>query len=110
MGFDEMCNFYLMYYRNASDNDPFPYGAICNINENSELVKNEYPIDGTTLLPSNPSLEHGGHQSLISFGVSEQFRLSTIDEISFGQISGLAFDNNNQIVIFHRAGITWNYE
>lgn len=56
MGVNEMCNLYMMYYRDANSKDPFPYGAACGSNENSELVSREYPVDGTTLLPAHPEL------------------------------------------------------
>lgn len=109
MGVDEMCNFYMMYYRDANDPDPFPYGAMCGMNEKPELVEAEYPIDGTTLLPSHPELEHGGHQSKIAFGVTERAKIINIENINLGQVSGLAFDNKSKIVVFHRAGVIWNY-
>lgn len=110
MGVDEMCNFYMMYYRDANDPDPFPYGSLCRMNENPELVKAEYPTDGTTLLLSNSLLEHSGHQRMTSFGVTEQIKLSNIENTKLGQISGLAFDIKGNIIIFHRASITWDYE
>lgn len=46
MGKDEMCNFYMMFYRDANSDDPFPYGAGCFMNENSQLLADEYPQDG----------------------------------------------------------------
>lgn len=29
MGTNEMCNFYMMFYYNSDDTNPFPMGAIC---------------------------------------------------------------------------------
>jgi hypothetical protein len=43
MGKDEMCNFYMMYYTDASQPDPFPYGAGCFGDQDSETVIKEYP-------------------------------------------------------------------
>ncbi|VDM72955.1 unnamed protein product [Strongylus vulgaris] len=29
MGVNEMCNFYMMFYYNATRENPFPWGAVC---------------------------------------------------------------------------------
>lgn len=109
MGVDEMCNFYMMYYRRATDPDPFPYGGACTYNENPELVNREYPKEGTTLLPSHPEWEHMAHQTMKPFGVAERARLSHVGDIKLGQVSGLAFDNRGRVVIFHRHTTTWSF-
>ncbi|VDN21316.1 unnamed protein product [Gongylonema pulchrum] len=67
-GADEMCNFYMMFYWDATAPDPFPYGAVCGMQEEQAVVNKEYPIDGVTLLPPHPDWEHKAHQSGKPFG------------------------------------------
>ncbi|KAE9546678.1 hypothetical protein FO519_010110, partial [Halicephalobus sp. NKZ332] len=107
MGSNEMCNFYMMFYRSADEPDPFPYGAVCGMNENQQLMAAEYPVEGTTLLPSHPELEHHAHQSSRPFGVMDVFAINQLGNVRFGQISGLAFDNQGKLVIFQRASRIW---
>ncbi|KAI1731404.1 NHL repeat domain-containing protein [Ditylenchus destructor] len=85
MGVDEMCNFYMMFYRDVNSPDPFPYGAGCAMNENPDLVNKEYPVD------------------------VEKARITEIGGERLGQVSGLAFDNAGNVVIFHRGRRTWGY-
>ncbi|KAH7728406.1 Protein PAMN-1 [Aphelenchoides avenae] len=108
MGSNEMCNFYMMFYRDADAVDPFPNGAMCGYNENPEVVVNEYPKEGTTLLPKHPEWEHAAHQSGKAFGVVEKMQLKTIGGVNLGQISGMAFDKNGNVVVFHRATRVWD--
>lgn len=63
-----MCNFYMMFYWDASVSDPFPYGAICGMQEEQQLVSLEYPVEGISLLPPHPAWEHKAHQSGKPFG------------------------------------------
>uniref|UniRef100_A0A915DMI1 peptidylamidoglycolate lyase n=1 Tax=Ditylenchus dipsaci TaxID=166011 RepID=A0A915DMI1_9BILA len=109
MGVDEMCNFYMMFYRDVNAADPFPYGAGCGMNEKPELVAKEYPMEGSTLLPAHPEWEHMAHQSGKPFGVVEKEKISSIGDEKLGQVSGLAFDNLGNIVVFHRGSRTWSY-
>jgi len=107
MGSNEMCNFYMMFYRSADEPDPFPYGALCGYNENPQLMASEYPVEGTTLLPPHPEWEHHAHQSARPFGVLDVFAIDQLGSVRFGQISGLAFDNQGKLVIFQRASRIW---
>lgn len=43
MGTNEMCNFYMMYYQDRNDADPFPYGSGCFGNFDSPNGGIEYP-------------------------------------------------------------------
>uniref|UniRef100_A0A914YWB6 peptidylamidoglycolate lyase n=1 Tax=Panagrolaimus superbus TaxID=310955 RepID=A0A914YWB6_9BILA len=108
MGVDEMCNFYMMFYRDANVPDPFPYGAYCPHNENPRVVAAEYPVEGTTLLPSHPEWEHVAHQATNPFGVIEKVALKKLGEHKFGQISSIAFDSTGNLAIFHRGTKVWN--
>uniref|UniRef100_A0AC35G258 Peptidylglycine monooxygenase n=1 Tax=Panagrolaimus sp. PS1159 TaxID=55785 RepID=A0AC35G258_9BILA len=102
MGVDEMCNFYMMFYRSADVPDPFPYGAYCGANENPQAVATQYPLEGTTLLPSHPEWEHVAHQASKPFGVVEKLALKKLGDHEFGQISSIAFDPKGNLAIFHR--------
>uniref|UniRef100_A0A1I8AP06 Peptidylglycine monooxygenase n=1 Tax=Steinernema glaseri TaxID=37863 RepID=A0A1I8AP06_9BILA len=108
MGMDEMCNFYMMYYWDASKPHPFPSGGYCGDQQYGQMVANEYPVDGVTLLPSHPEWEHQAHQSAKAFGVVEKMRVSQIDQHKLGQVAGLSFDKNGNVVVFHRADKVWN--
>ncbi|VDM56338.1 unnamed protein product [Angiostrongylus costaricensis] len=101
MGTNEMCNFYMMFYWDSANENPFPWGAICNGKEY------EYPKEGTELLPSNPDLEHHAHQSKVPFGVVEEGAFSSIGDVKLGQVVGLSFIHNN-VIIFHRANRVWD--
>lgn len=96
-----------MFYRDADAVDPFPYGAMCGYNENPQVVAAEYPKEGTTLLPKHPEWEHAAHQSGKAFGVAEKMQLKALGDVQLGQISGLAFDKNGHLVVFHRASRVW---
>jgi hypothetical protein len=108
MGVDEMCNFYMMFYRSADVPDPFPYGAYCGGNENPQAVATQYPLEGTTLLPSHPEWEHVAHQASKPFGVVEKLALKKLGDHEFGQISSIAFDSKGNLAIFHRGSRVWN--
>jgi hypothetical protein len=108
MGVDEMCNFYMMFYRSADVPDPFPYGAYCGANENPQAVATQYPLEGTTLLPSHPEWEHVAHQASKPFGVVEKLALKKLGDHEFGQISSIAFDPKGNLAIFHRGSRVWN--
>ncbi|KAL6729380.1 hypothetical protein Aduo_000438 [Ancylostoma duodenale] len=108
MGVNEMCNFYMMFYYDATKENPFPRGAICYGNtERADEMRREYPKEGTQLLPSRPDLEHHAHQSSIPFGIVEEGAFTSIGGVKLGQVAGLTFQENN-LVIFHRAGRVWN--
>jgi hypothetical protein len=66
MGSNEMCNFYMMYYRSADSEDPYPMGGGC-FGGDMELFS-RYPPEGLSLLPVKPELEETAHQSAIRFG------------------------------------------
>ena len=65
MGVDEMCNFYMMYYRDANSNQQV--SRICGWNELQPMM-NQYPNEGVSLLPPHPEWEHAAHQSGTPFG------------------------------------------
>ncbi|KAF7640047.1 hypothetical protein Mgra_00000490 [Meloidogyne graminicola] len=108
MGTNEMCNFYMMYYQDRNDADPFPYGSGCFGNFDSPNGGIEYPEEGTSLLPKRPELEHQANHTSEPFGVLERHRIEELDGIQLGQVSGLAIDQNGKLVVFHRASRYWD--
>lgn len=58
-----MCNFYMMFYWDATLPNPFPEGAICAAQDKQKLVSEEYPVEGTIPLQPHPDWEHKAHQS-----------------------------------------------
>ncbi|CAJ0571481.1 unnamed protein product, partial [Mesorhabditis spiculigera] len=107
MGTQEMCNFYMMFYWDAAKTNPFPYGAVCGGNQVANIF-NEYPKDGYELLPARPELEHTAHQSGRPFGIIEEAKIHKIGSHQLGQISGLAFDQDKNLVVFHRGSRVWD--
>uniref|UniRef100_A0A0K0FFE0 Peptidylglycine monooxygenase n=1 Tax=Strongyloides venezuelensis TaxID=75913 RepID=A0A0K0FFE0_STRVS len=107
-GNDEMCNFYMMYYRDINEEDPFPLGSGCSRQDRYDEVLSEYPKDGMDLLPTNPQLEAIAAPNKVKFGVIEKAKVSFIDGRQLGQISGLAFTNQNNLVVFHRGSRVWD--
>ena len=51
MGSNEMCNFYMMYYQDRNDPDPFPYGSGC-FGNSASFPANEYP-EGKIVFKNN---------------------------------------------------------
>uniref|UniRef100_A0A915E6I2 Copper type II ascorbate-dependent monooxygenase C-terminal domain-containing protein n=1 Tax=Ditylenchus dipsaci TaxID=166011 RepID=A0A915E6I2_9BILA len=106
MGVDEMCNFYMMFYRDVNAADPFPYGAGCGMNEKPELVAKEYPMEGSTLLPAHPEWEHMAHQSGKPFGVVEKEKISSIGDEKLGQITAITITHRR----WHHQVIKWQIQ
>ncbi|CAJ0593262.1 unnamed protein product [Cylicocyclus nassatus] len=106
MGPLDMCNFYMMYYYNASEKNPFPNGSMCVGNEKPTEVKN-YPMEGTRILPARPVLERSSHATGIAFGVVEKGAFTSVGDVKLGQIASLAFQDERIFAIFHRAGRVW---
>ena len=64
--------------------------------------------EGTKLLPPHPELTHQANHSAEPFGVLERHKIEELADIQLGQIAGLTFDQNGNLVVFHRAGRFWN--
>uniref|UniRef100_A0A9J2PRR0 Peptidylglycine monooxygenase n=1 Tax=Ascaris lumbricoides TaxID=6252 RepID=A0A9J2PRR0_ASCLU len=107
-GVNEMCNFYMMFYWDATIPDPFPYGAACPIQESADTVSSEYPAEGVSLLPLHPEWEHEAHQSGKPFGYTDGIFATSIGDVKLGQVSGLSFDPYGNLVVFHRATRVWD--
>ncbi|CAI4227633.1 unnamed protein product [Auanema sp. JU1783] len=105
MGTDEMCNFYMMFYWDSNKENPFPKGAVCGGEQGAFL---DYPKEGFETLPPHPEWEHHAHQSSTPFGIIEEFALGKIGDVKIGQVAGLAFQSNGNLIVFHRADRVWN--
>ncbi|VBB33239.1 unnamed protein product [Acanthocheilonema viteae] len=106
-GADEMCNFYMMFYWDATSPNPFPDGAMCAAQDRQKLVSEEYPIEGITPLQPHPDWELEAHQSK-SFGVIERMVTTSVDGIKLGQVSALSFDSFGNLIILHRGSRVWD--
>lgn len=106
MGVDEMCNFYMMFHYDAKLDNPYPQGAICAKDYPSKMI--DYPKDGFELLPSRPELEHHAHQSKVPFGIVQEAIHENLGGVKLGQVAGLAFNNEQQLLVFQRAGRVWD--
>ncbi|ELT96668.1 hypothetical protein CAPTEDRAFT_228792 [Capitella teleta] len=100
---DEMCNFYMMYYTDATQGKSY-FG--CQNNQSDELTET-LPADSDQPLPPNPLLEDiaHGHQRKVDLAKGWPNAVLTI-----GQIGGMATDSKGQIHIFHRADRVWGHE
>ncbi|VDK74827.1 unnamed protein product [Cylicostephanus goldi] len=103
-----MCNFYMMYFYNASENNPFPNGSMCVGNEKPNEVSKDYPMEGTRILPARPVLERSSHATGIAFGVIEKGAFTSVGDVKLGQIASLAFQDERIFAVFHRAGRVWD--
>ncbi|CAB3408976.1 unnamed protein product [Caenorhabditis bovis] len=106
MGSNEMCNFYMMFHWSSKMPNPFPQGAIC-AQDMPNLMK-DYPQEGFELLPPRPELEHHAHQSTTPFGIVEMAKLANLGDVRLGQVAGLAFDNRDNLLVFHRSTRVWD--
>lgn len=130
---DEMCNFYIMYYMDAAMEDT--RGSSTCPGNNEPLVSANLPADSDTPLPPNPVLEedakgHAHHTPMQGSGGSPQIAdivpshkeptthpkmnlkfvqsVPKSDSIVFGQVGGVATNEEGDIYIFHRGSRVWN--
>uniref|UniRef100_A0A803Y2Y1 Peptidylglycine alpha-amidating monooxygenase n=1 Tax=Meleagris gallopavo TaxID=9103 RepID=A0A803Y2Y1_MELGA len=119
---DEMCNFYIMYYMEAKHAVSY---TTCTQNANPEMFRN-IPEEANIPIPVKPDMlkmAHGHHEETkdtdksslqLSKGEEEEildqnFHIEEAMEwpgldLKLGQVSGLALDPENNVVIFHRGG------
>ncbi|XP_061335019.1 peptidyl-glycine alpha-amidating monooxygenase isoform X6 [Pezoporus flaviventris] len=122
---DEMCNFYIMYYMEAKHAVSY---MTCTQNANPELFRNipqeaNVPIQ---IMSDMLKMTHGHHEetkdsdksSLLkqakkeeileqNFHIEEAVEWPGLD-LKLGQVSGLALDAENNLVIFHRGDHVWD--
>ncbi|XP_071109708.1 peptidyl-glycine alpha-amidating monooxygenase B-like isoform X2 [Haliotis cracherodii] len=123
-GADEMCNFYIMYYTDSSVKMP---SGQCGGNRQPKLMA-DIPDDSDVPLPPNPDLEEeakGHHHHAVMATQAAQ----TVDQtdqpvdlpdplvfdgswpaqqLTLGQIGGIATDKDGNVYIFHRGSRQWD--
>ncbi|XP_041089175.1 peptidyl-glycine alpha-amidating monooxygenase isoform X2 [Polyodon spathula] len=126
---DEMCNFYIMYYMDAKQAVPY---MSCMQGGNSDMFRN-IPEEANIPIPVSPEEMmmmmhgHGPHpdpkvvkeDSVLQQPKREEeevldqgYHLEEMTnwpgaDLQLGQVSGLALDSNNNLVIFHRGDHKW---
>ncbi|XP_075344805.1 peptidyl-glycine alpha-amidating monooxygenase isoform X2 [Mycteria americana] len=124
---DEMCNFYIMYYMEAKHAVSY---MTCTQNANPEMFRN-IPQEANIPVPVKSDMlkmTHGHHEetkdtdksSLLQQGKKEEEEILDQDfhieeavewpelDLKLGQVSGLALDPENNLVIFHRGDHVWD--
>ncbi|XP_053557495.1 peptidyl-glycine alpha-amidating monooxygenase isoform X2 [Bombina bombina] len=125
---DEMCNMYIMYYMDAAHSNSY---MICERTGTPELFETIPPIANIPI-PYSPEMmmmSHGHHnedvqksggKTVLQQPKREEEEVldqdSHLEEVvdwpglnlKLGQVSGLALDANNNLVIFHRGDHVWD--
>ncbi|XP_009889966.1 PREDICTED: peptidyl-glycine alpha-amidating monooxygenase isoform X4 [Charadrius vociferus] len=124
---DEMCNFYIMYYMEAKHAVSY---MTCTQNANPEMFRN-IPQEANIPIPVKSDMlkmSHGHHEamkdtdksSLLQQAKKEEEEILDQDfhieeavewpglDLKLGQVSGLALDLENNLVIFHRGDHVWD--
>ncbi|KAM6187087.1 peptidyl-glycine alpha-amidating monooxygenase isoform 1-T1 [Sarcoramphus papa] len=124
---DEMCNFYIMYYMEAKHAVSY---MTCTQNANPEMFRN-IPQEANIPIPVKSDMlkmTHGHHEetkdtdksSLLHQAKKEEEEILDQDfhieeavewpglDLKLGQVSGLALDPENNLVIFHRGDHIWD--
>ncbi|XP_017668089.1 PREDICTED: peptidyl-glycine alpha-amidating monooxygenase isoform X11 [Lepidothrix coronata] len=124
---DEMCNFYIMYYMEAKHAVSY---MTCTQNANPEMFRN-IPQEANIPVPIKSDMlkmTHGHHEetkdsdtsSLLQQAKKEEEEILDQDfhieeavewpglDLKLGQVSGLALDPENNLVVFHRGDHVWD--
>nr|XP_015222531.1 PREDICTED: peptidyl-glycine alpha-amidating monooxygenase isoform X3 [Lepisosteus oculatus] len=122
---DEMCNFYIMYYMDAKQAVPY---MRCMENGKNEMFRN-IPKEANIPIPVSPGMlmMHGHmHQagpeeeSVLLQPKREEEEVLDQDfhweevadwpevQLQLGQVSGLALDSDDNLIIFHRGDHRWD--
>ncbi|XP_056369554.1 peptidyl-glycine alpha-amidating monooxygenase isoform X6 [Oenanthe melanoleuca] len=124
---DEMCNFYIMYYMEAKHAVSY---MTCTQNVNPEMFRN-IPQEANIPIPVKSDVlkvMHGHHEETKDsdasyflqqakkgeaeildqdFHIAEAVEWPGLD-LKLGQVSGLALDPENNLVVFHRGDHVWD--
>uniref|UniRef100_A0A8C0VBK8 Peptidylglycine alpha-amidating monooxygenase n=1 Tax=Cyanistes caeruleus TaxID=156563 RepID=A0A8C0VBK8_CYACU len=124
---DEMCNFYIMYYMEAKHAVSY---MTCTQNANPDMFRN-IPQEANIPIPVKSDvlkMMHGHHEetknsdasSLLQqarkeeeeildqdFHIEEAMEWPVLD-LKLGQVSGLALDPEDNLVVFHRGDRVWD--
>ncbi|XP_009460674.1 PREDICTED: peptidyl-glycine alpha-amidating monooxygenase isoform X4 [Nipponia nippon] len=123
---DEMCNFYIMYYMEAKHAVSY---MTCTQNANPEMFRNIPQEANIPILVKSDMVKmtHGHHEETKDtdksslqqakkeekeildqdFHIEEAVEWPGLD-LKLGQVSGLALDPENNLVIFHRGDHVWD--
>ncbi|XP_071586155.1 peptidyl-glycine alpha-amidating monooxygenase isoform X6 [Heliangelus exortis] len=124
---DEMCNFYVMYYMEAKHAVSY---MTCTQNANPEVFRT-IPQEANIPVPVTSDMlkmAHGHHEETKDTGKSsllqqaknegeeildQDFHIEEAVEwpgldLKLGQVSGLALDPENNLVVFHRGDHVWD--
>uniref|UniRef100_A0A674GAD3 Peptidylglycine alpha-amidating monooxygenase n=1 Tax=Taeniopygia guttata TaxID=59729 RepID=A0A674GAD3_TAEGU len=124
---DEMCNFYIMYYMEAKHAVSY---MTCTQNTNPEMFRN-IPQEANIPIPVKSDvlkMMHGHHEEtkdndatyLLQEAKKEEAEILDQDfhieeavewpglDLRLGQVSGLALDPENNLVVFHRGDRVWD--
>uniref|UniRef100_A0A8B9JXN2 Peptidylglycine alpha-amidating monooxygenase n=1 Tax=Astyanax mexicanus TaxID=7994 RepID=A0A8B9JXN2_ASTMX len=101
---DEMCNFYMMYYMDNKHSIPY---MDCMDHGSSSLFRS-IPNEANVPIPVSPdhmmNMMHGSNQKGTHL---EELADWPEVELQLGQVSGLAVDSDDNLVIFHRGDHRW---
>ncbi|XP_051875982.1 peptidyl-glycine alpha-amidating monooxygenase B isoform X2 [Pristis pectinata] len=122
---DEMCNLYIMYYMDAKHAKPYTY---C-IQEGSPELFKHIPPEANIPIPVSPSMAMQGHHKdeqqpndnevLQQPKREEEVVLDQVPhmeevvnwpggKLKLGQVSGVALNSKNNLIIFHRGNHVWD--
>ncbi|KAM4752268.1 peptidyl-glycine alpha-amidating monooxygenase isoform 10-T15 [Cyanocitta cristata] len=124
---DEMCNFYIMYYMEAKHAVSY---MTCTQNASPEMFRN-IPKEANIPIPVKSDvlkMMHGHHEETKDSGTSYSLQQTKKEEaeildqdfhieeavewpgldLKLGQVSGLALDPENNLVVFHRGDHVWD--
>ncbi|XP_075788184.1 peptidyl-glycine alpha-amidating monooxygenase isoform X3 [Pelodiscus sinensis] len=124
---DEMCNFYIMYYMEAKHAVSY---MTCTQNINPDMFRN-IPQEANIPIPVKSDMimmTHGHHEETEKTDDSSSLKQPKREEeevldqdfhieeavdwpgvnLKLGQVSGLALDTKNNLVIFHRGDHVWD--
>ncbi|XP_067425237.1 peptidyl-glycine alpha-amidating monooxygenase isoform X3 [Emydura macquarii macquarii] len=124
---DEMCNFYIMYYMEAKHAVSY---MTCTQNINPDMFRN-IPQEANIPIPVKSDMimmTHGHHEETKKTDKSSSLKQPKREEeevldqdfhieeavdwpgvnLKLGQVSGLALDLKNNLVIFHRGDHVWD--
>ncbi|XP_069748524.1 peptidyl-glycine alpha-amidating monooxygenase B isoform X3 [Narcine bancroftii] len=98
---DEMCNLYIMYYMDAKHAKPYMY---CLQDGSPELFKH-IPPEANIPIPYSSNMLMQGHHAVPHL---EEVVNWPGEKLKLGQVSGVALDSKNNLVIFHRGNHVWD--
>uniref|UniRef100_V9K9K6 Peptidyl-glycine alpha-amidating monooxygenase n=1 Tax=Callorhinchus milii TaxID=7868 RepID=V9K9K6_CALMI len=122
---DEMCNLYIMYYMDAQYAKPYMF---CTKDGSPKLFKH-IPPEANIPIPVSPDMAmHGHHPGKEAADKSvalqqpkreEEVVLDQashleevidwpVEELQLGQVSGVALDSKDNLIIFHRGNHVWD--